>query len=97
MSQEHSLIIVDEQPSPFRLFIEHQRRACKSAQAALKALIPTDFKAHGKQALKETKAAWRALYKGLKAELPAPLRSTPKPSAPDSSSTGQHKTKINLN
>lgn len=55
----------DEKSSPFRAFVKHQNKACEESAKALGALIPPDFRTHGRAAKEEFMLSFKVLIDGV--------------------------------
>lgn len=50
---------------PFEAFVEHQRKAFDEASKAIEALLPPEFKEHGKAAVNESLEGFRVLVNAV--------------------------------
>lgn len=89
-------VLRDDNESVVDAFVRYQRIAAQEAKLALDALIPDDFKVHGKEA----KRSFRKAFKVVLAELAARVEAAEAADTSEEdrpSTTGQTKVKIEVN
>ena len=57
--------MADEKQKPVDEFVEHQKRALEEAGKALEALLPPEFREHGKAAVNESIEGFRVLLNSM--------------------------------
>lgn len=57
--------MADEKNKPLDEFLEHQKRAIDEAGKALEALVPPEFREHGKAAVNESIEGFRVLLNSM--------------------------------
>jgi hypothetical protein len=85
--------------SPLENFVEHQKRAAEEAAKALNALIPPDFRTHGRAAKKEFLTSFKVLVEGVATAVDHELNkmhSTKSDGSDGPSTTGKTKVKVEV-
>ncbi len=91
MEQE---ILRDEGESMVDAFVRYQKTAAEEAKLALDALIPPDFKVHGREAKRNFKKAFKVVLEEMAARLEFPEEEAEE--APRTSTTGKTKVKVEV-
>jgi hypothetical protein len=86
--------MADEKNKPVDDFIEHQKRALEEAGKALEALVPPEFREHGKAAVNESIEGFRVLLNSMLDDFKSEVN---KDDDESKSSTGGSKVKVEVN
>jgi hypothetical protein len=78
-------------------FVRYQKRAVEEARLALEALIPPDFKLHGREAKRAFRKAFKVVLEEMAARLEFPEDEETEEEAPRASTTGKAKIKVEVN
>lgn len=92
MEQEEALRAEDE--TIVGAFCRHQKNAAKETKLAVKALLPDDFKAHGKAAKRSFRQACRVIVDEVSARIEAAEKADDETGP---STTGTTKVKVEVN
>ena len=86
--------------SPLHEFVDHQRKAADEAMKAMGALLPPEFRTHGKTAREEFLLSFKVLIEGAASAVDRELNRTQAHKGSDSgsgpSTTGKSKVKVEV-
>ena len=86
-------LLRDEDETILDAFVRYQRKAAEEGRLAVDALIPEDFKVHGREAKRAFKRSFKVLLEGIVERLEVQEEES---SEPPVSSTGKTKVKVEV-